>query len=147
VKFKIIYIGKIKNSNLFSEITNLRKRISRLEILELKEIKENNVKILQKKEFEEIKKHINKTEYNILLLESKNEFSTKEFYTFLEKNKEKKICFIITGPFGPNNDLKELVDFKLSLSKMTFTSQQAQYLLTEQLYRIECIKKNIPYTK
>ncbi len=146
MKFKIITIGKIKNKNLINEIQEIKKRINRIEIIELKEIKENNIKILQKKEFEIIKKTINKNDLNILLWEFGKEYSTIELYNKL-KNENKTISFIITGAFGPNTELKTLILNHLSLSKMTFTHEQAQYLLIEQIYRLECYEKNIKYNK
>ena len=145
-KIKIITIGKIKNKSLLDEINELRKRISKLEIIELKDIKDKNIEIIKKKEFELIKPLINPSNYNILLIENGEEFTTKGFYDKLKKE-EKEIVFIITGPFGPNNELRNLVNLKLSLSQMTFTHEQALYLLIEQIYRSNCFEKNINYNK
>ncbi len=145
-KIKILIIGKIRNKNLFNEINQLKKRINRLEIIELKEIKDKNIEIIQKKEFEIIKSHIKNSNYNILLTENGFEYTTLDFYKKL-KNIEKEIIFIISGPYGSNNELKKLVNLNLSLSKMIFTHEQALYLLVEQLYRSQCYNKNIPYTK
>lgn len=146
MKFKIISIGKIKNKSILSEINELKKRISRLEIIELKEIKDKNEEIIKRKEFELIKTKIKKDELNILLFEHTNQYSTKEFYEKF-KNETRTITFIVTGAFGGNNDLKNLIKNHLSLSKMTFTHEFAQLILIEQLYRFECFEKNIPYTK
>jgi len=146
MQFKIITIGKIKNKNLINEIDNLKKRINRLEIIELKEIKDNNIEIIKQKECELILNNIKKSDFNILLWEHGNEFNTKEFYNKIKKI-DRPICFIITGAYGPNEKLKEQVNMLFSLSKMTFTHEQAYYMLIEQLYRIECFEKNIPYTK
>lgn len=146
MSIKVIFVGKIKNKNLENEILELSKRISRFEIIYLKEIKEKNLNLLKKKEFEEIKLKIDKNSYTCLLLEEGEIFSTKNFYEFC-KNKDFNLTFIITGPFGPNQDLIQFVDKTISLSLMTFTSHQALYLLIEQIYRVDCYEKNIPYTK
>jgi 23S rRNA (pseudouridine1915-N3)-methyltransferase len=146
MKFKMISIGKIKNKNILSEIDELKKRISRIEHIELKEIKDNNIEIIKKKEFEIIKNTIKKDELNILLWEHAKEYSTKSFYDKF-KNQEQTITFIITGAFGGNEDLKNLISNQLSLSQMTFTHEIAQLMLIEQIYRLECFSKNIPYTK
>lgn len=146
MNFKIITIGKLKNKNLLQEINELKKRISRLEIIELKEIKDKNIEIIKKKEFDLISQNLKKSEFNILLWEHGKEFTTKDFYQKI-KNLSQNICFIITGAFGPSEELKKIVNLNLSLSQMTFTHEQALYLLIEQIYRIECFKKNIPYTK
>lgn len=145
--FKIFVIGKIKNKNLAFEIEELKKRINRLEIVELKEVKEkNNIELIKKKEFELFRTYISSNCYNVLLWEHGNEFSTFDFYKKLKKV-DKPVCFFITGAFGPSESLKERVDLNLSLSKMTFSHEQALYLLFEQLYRLNCIEKNIPYNK
>lgn len=146
MQFQIITIGKIKNKSLISEIDELKKRISRLEIIELKEVKEKSEVEIKRKEFELIKPYLNKSYFNILLLESGKEFDTKEFCNKL-KSIDRPINFIITGAFGPNDDLKKSCDLILSLSKMTFTHEQALYMLVEQVYRVQCFEKNIPYTK
>lgn len=146
MQFKIVTIGKLKNSNIEKEITELKKRISRLEIIELKEVKDKNIEIIKKKEAELILSLINNSYYNVLLWEFGSEFSTEQFYKKF-KNISKPIQFIITGAYGPSEELKSKVDFHLSLSKMTFTHEQAFYMLIEQLYRLECFEKNIPYTK
>lgn len=146
MKFRVLTIGKLKNKNLLNEVNELSKRVSKLEVVELKEVKEKNVEILKKKEFELIKPHLNSSFYNVLLWEFGEEFNTKDFYSKF-KNVNGTIQFIITGAFGPCEDLKNCVDFKLSLSKMTFTHEQAFYMLIEQIYRLECFRKGIDYTK
>ena len=143
---KILTIGKIKNSNLSDEINNLTKRISRLKIIELKEVKEKNIELLKKKEFELIKPHLKSSEFKILLWELGKEFKTKDFYEKI-KSIDQDITFIITGAYGPSEDLKKESNMNLSLSQMTFTHEQALYMLIEQLYRCECYKNNINYTK
>lgn len=143
----ILTIGKVKNSSLQKEILDLSKRISRFKLIELKEIKEKNIDVLKKKEFELIKPYIKNNVKTFLLWEYGDEFTTKEFYDFCFKKISGDILFIITGAYGPNDELKSIVDYKISLSKMTYTHEQALYMLVEQLYRVECINKNIPYNK
>ena len=54
---------------------------------------------------------------------------------------------LVTGAFGPSEELKRRTLFSLSLSEMTFTHEQALYMLVEQLYRVSCFEKGIDYTK
>ncbi|MCA9459304.1 MAG: 23S rRNA (pseudouridine(1915)-N(3))-methyltransferase RlmH [Nanoarchaeota archaeon] len=146
MKIKIICVGKVKNKNLITEIDDLIKRISRFEIVYLKEVKDKNIDIIKKKEFDLIKPYLQSSNFNVLLWEYGREFSTRDFYDKFVKI-DGTIVFIITGAYGPSEDLKKEVNMFLSLSKMTFTHEQALYMLTEQLYRVECFEKNIPYTK
>ncbi len=142
----LITVGKIKNQNLLNEIFEIKKRINRLNHIELKDIKGKNIEEIKNQEFKEIKNHIKNNCYNILLLEHGKMINTFEFYDKLKKIST-DVCFIITGPNGPNDELKNIVDETLSLSKMTFTHEMAQMLLIEQIYRVQCIEKNIPYNK
>ena len=151
-KIKIITIGKLKNKNLLSEINELKKRIPKLELVELKEIKQSNENILKKKEYELIKPHITGQEQNTYLMcEYGKQLTTFEFNDELKKlgqnNNGQVIQFIICGAFGPDEQLKNQLHKKLSLSKMIFTHEQALYMLVEQIYRYQCFDKNIPYTK
>jgi 23S rRNA (pseudouridine1915-N3)-methyltransferase len=152
MKYRIITIGKIKNKNLFEEINDLIKKIDRIEIIELKEIKEKNEELLKEKELKEFEKYLKlNNNYNIILTEQGKEFTTENFYKKIKEIENKNIeiiQFFIFGPFGPSKNInKYKIDLDLSLSKMTFTHKQALYLLIEQIYRVECFKKNIPYTK
>ena len=144
-QINIITIGKIKNSSLKKEIDELKKRISRLNFIEIKEIKNNNVEILKKKEEEEILKHINPQNKIYILHEHGKQFTTFEFSNLILKE-DKNIDFIITGAYGPSNNLIDKFT-TISLSPLTFTHEQAQYMLVEQIYRAQCVEKNIPYTK
>lgn len=147
-KIRVITIGKLKNKSLQNEIEDLKKRIPRFEILELKEIKDKNENIIKKKETEILKPYINENSYHSFLMwEYGNEFSTKDFSNKIKKINQ-PIQFLITGAFGPSEELKQLTkNSHLSLSKMTFTHEQALYMLVEQIYRHYCFEKGINYTK
>jgi len=143
---KIYTVGKLRNPNIKLEISELIKRISKIEIIELKEIKHKNIEIIKNKEAELFDKFIDKSNYNILLSENGKQLNTFEFSEKLNKL-SRNVCFFITGPYGISDKIKYKFDYIFSLSKMIFTHEQAQYLLIEQIYRHDCFNKNINYTK
>ena len=55
------------------------------------------------------------------------------------------IYFLIGGPDGLSNFVKEKADILVSLSNLTFPHQLAKIILTEQIYRSICIMNNHPY--
>lgn len=59
----------------------------------------------------------------------------------------KQVCYLIGGPDGHAQLVKERVDVLLSLSPMTFTHDMARLLLVEQLYRAYTIKAGEKYHK
>ena len=46
-----------------------------------------------------------------------------------------EITFIIGGAFGMDERVKKAADFRLSISKMTFTHRMMRVILIEQIYR------------
>ncbi|MBO7327502.1 MAG: 23S rRNA (pseudouridine(1915)-N(3))-methyltransferase RlmH [Lentisphaeria bacterium] len=70
----------------------------------------------------------------VALTEEGREFSTKEFSEYLGKV-DRRIVFIIGGPFGIADEVKKRADLLMALSKMTFTHEMARMIFLEQLYR------------
>ena len=70
----------------------------------------------------------------VVLTEEGKEFTTAEFAKFL-KRADRKLVFVIGGPFGLAPEVKQRAALLWSLSKLTFTHEMARFLFCEQLYR------------
>ena len=57
----------------------------------------------------------------------------------------RRITFIIGGAFGVDEALRTRADFVWSFSPLVFPHQIVRLLLTEQLYRAQCISAGHPY--
>ncbi len=137
--FKIICIGKIKEKYLQEAIEEYQKRISKYTKLEIIELPDYNYDIKKtiKEESDNIMKVLNKNDYNILLdingsLLSSVELSNKINNILINNS---NITFIIGGSFGVSDEIKSMVNYKLSFSKMTFPHQLFRVILLEQIYR------------
>lgn len=142
---KIICIGKIKESYLKEAIADYSKRINKYHKLEIVELLDSDIE----RERDLILKNINPRDYIVTLEIEGNtidsvEFSSKIDKTFITNN---IITFIIGGSCGLHDDVKELSNYKLSFSKMTFPHGLFRVILLEQIYRSFKILNNETYHK
>ena len=95
-----------------------------------------------------ILKNINKKDTVVLLDEKGKEYSSYELADLISTNmmdRTKNLTFVIGGAYGFSKKLKEIFNFKISLSKLTFPHDMARLFFCEQLYRSFTINNNIPY--
>lgn len=139
---KIICSGKIKENYLKDAIVEYSKRISKydkLEIIELPDYDYDLKKTLQK-EKENVIKNINLKDYNILLDLNGKSYTSLELADKLDKVRitNSNITFIIGGSYGVDEEIKKIVNERISFSKLTFPHQLFRVILLEQIYR--CFK-------
>ena len=149
---KIICLGKIKEKYFSDAIKEYEKRISKyiqLQIIELDDVGINDSKIVLKKEEEKILKVLNPKDYIITLEIEGNELSSIDFSKKIEETliKNSNITFIIGGSYGISDKIKNMSNYKLSFSKLTFPHQLFRVILLEQIFRAYKIINNEEYHK
>lgn len=149
---KIIAIGSIKEKYLKEAIAEYQKRLQKytsLEIIELKDESFDDIDKTLNKEAEKIKKHISEKDYIITLEIEGKQLDSVEFSKKLEniQLETSNITFIIGGSYGLSSEIKEMSNYHLSISKMTFPHQLFRVILLEQIYRAFKIKNNESYHK
>ena len=149
---KIICVGKIKEDYLKQAIEEYKKRLSKytkLEIIELQDINNNNINIILEKEKELILNKISEKDYVITLEIEGKELSSIELSNKIDNIllTNSNITFIIGGSYGLHEEIKLRSNFKLSFSKLTFPHQLFRVMLLEQIYRSYKILNNESYHK
>ena len=84
----------------------------------------------------------------IVLDEKGQELSSKTLAVFLNEKSVQgvgEMIFLIGGPDGHSDVIKNRADVLLSMSKLTFPHDLAMMILAETLYRASTINHNHPY--
>lgn len=143
---KIICVGKIKEKYLEELINDYQKRISKYHKIEIIEVKDDPN---YNKEIKGLMAKINSKEYNIALDSNGAEVTSVSFSEKIAKllMEYGNITFIIGGSLGLNEEIKNLVNEKISFSKLTFPHGLFRGILLEQIYRSFKIINNETYHK
>ena len=142
---KIICVGKIKESYIKEGILDYQKRISKYHKIEIIEVMDSNID----EEKDRTLKYIDKKDYLITLDIEGNNLSSLDLADKIDKTfiTNSNITFIIGGSNGIHKDIKELSNYSLSFSKLTFPHQLFRLILLEQIYRCFKILNNETYHK
>ena len=154
MKITLLAIGKTDNKELDKLIGQYTARIGHYLPFELKIIPdvkrsgkttEESQKLAEGKE---ILSELAPTDKLMLLDERGKSFSSREFASFLEGKmlqSERRLVFVIGGPYGFSPEVYARANEQLSLSKMTFSHQMVRLFITEQIYRAMTILRGEPY--
>ncbi len=148
---KIICVGKVKENYYREAIEEYLKRLSKytkVEVIELSDLNYDKEKTIRE-ESKLIIDKLNNNDYKILMdingeiLDSVG-FSKKLNDLMISNS---NITFIIGGSYGVSDELKRMVDYRLSFSILTFPHQLFRVVLLEQIYRCFKIINNEEYHK
>ena len=154
MKIVLLQTGKTTEKHIAEgvEIYSARiRKYSGFEIITLPDIKNTRNMPEQEQKLKEgrkIMESAGKDDFIVLLDEKGKEFRTIEFAEWMKKRlmlPGRRILFVIGGPRGFSDEVYNIADLKISLSKMTFPHQLVRLMFVEQLYRAFTIIKGEPY--
>jgi len=154
MKITLLLVGKTVNKDFVKLIDEYAGRVKHyigfeiVTIPELKNTKSLSAEQQKQAEGELILKQLQGGDHVVLLDEHGKEFRSIEFSEWVEKKMNtvnKRLVFIIGGPYGFSPAVYDAANEKISLSKMTFSHQMIRLVFTEQVYRACTIIKGEPY--
>ena len=154
MKTILLVVGRTVEQHYITAINDYIERTKRyisfdMEVIpELKNTKSLTEEQQKEKEGELICKFLQSGDVVVLLDENGKEFRSVEFASWMEKkmaNVNKRLIFIIGGPYGFSPKVYPTAHEKISMSKMTFSHQMIRLIFTEQLYRAMNILHGGPY--
>ena len=147
LQINILYVGNIKDKFYAEAVQEYEKRLSafcKIKNIELKEEKppENpsdaEITLVIKKEGDRLLEAMPKKGYKIALCVEGTQISSEDLAKKIESVTvagDSEITFIIGGAFGMDERVKKMANYRLSISKMTFTHRMMRVILAEQIYR------------
>ena len=119
----------------FDEINTIRRK------------KNESTSNLVKEESKKILTKIKSNESIIVLDEEGENFTTKELYLKLQlmSNVNSNLCFVIGGPDGISEELKQKSSMNWSLTNLTLPHGLAKIVFIEQIYRLWTLESHHPY--
>lgn len=154
MKISMLLVGRTVNKHLAELIDDYASRVKHYVgfditvIPELKNTKSISAEQQKQQEGELILRQLQQGDYVVLLDEHGKEMRSVEFSRYMEKKMQtvnKRLVFIIGGPYGFSPDVYAKSNDKLSLSQMTFSHQMIRLIFVEQLYRAMTIMRGEPY--
>jgi len=154
MKFVLLMTGKTDQTWLREGVAGYEKRISkyiRFEVVTLPDVKNPGNRSAEKVKEKEAEKMLAvlKSDDHVVLLDERGEsYSTIGLANYLRNSMQlpkKRIVFIIGGPWGFHQSIRDRADHVLSLSDLTFSHQVVRLLFAEQLYRVLSVIAGDPY--
>ena len=134
MKFTLLVVGKTVEKHYIAAINDYTERTKHytsfdIEVIpELKNTKSLSMEQQKEKEGELILKALQPGDVVVLLDEHGKEFRSIEFANWIERKMHtvnKRLVFIIGGPYGFSQAVYGAAQEKISLSKMTFSHQMS----------------------
>ncbi len=154
MKTTLLVVGRTVDPHYIAAIGDYVERVSHylsfsIEVIpELKSTKSLTAEQQKEKEGELILRSLRAGDVVVLLDEAGREFRSVEFADWMQRKLStvnKRLVFIIGGPYGFSPKVYAAAQEKISLSKMTFSHQMIRLIFVEQLYRAMSILNGSPY--
>jgi len=154
MKIQLLAVGKTTTPYIMAGIDNYVSRLKHYIPFEIRIVADmKNTRCLTEKqqcqaEGELIMDAVRSGDYVVLLDERGKEFSSREFAVFMEHRMStlsRNLVFVVGGPYGFSKDVYDRADYKISLSRMTFSHEMVRLFFVEQIYRAMTILRGEPY--
>lgn len=154
MKIKLVCIGGVSDATISRAIDNYAGRVGHywpFSIVNLPDVKTTKGMDQTRQKDLEAERFFNEIapgDYVVLFDEHGREFTSREFSDYIQEKAvrlPKNLIFLIGGPYGFGQKIRERADAKVSLSKMTFPHELVRLFAVEQFYRAGTIMRGEPY--
>lgn len=150
MKIQIIAVGKLKKGAIESLFSQYAKRIKRWK-LNVKEFAESQAQTADIRKIEEAEKILSQIKPNSIIValdERGTHLTSPQMAAFIAQQENASasyICFIIGGPDGLDETIRQQAKAVWALGRATWPHQLVRALMAEQIYRSQTIIDGHPY--
>jgi len=147
LRVRVLCLGRARNEFIRQGIDEYVKRIRPMCGLEVLEVRRPSRRRTGRgtRNLENELLTLSRGFFTVALDPSGEMLSTPELAEVFEQHSD--IAIIIGDPYGLPEELVRKCDLRLSLSRLTFTSELARLVIMEQIYRVLTIMAQHPYHK
>jgi 23S rRNA (pseudouridine1915-N3)-methyltransferase len=154
MKLVLLMTGKTDQAWIREGVAEYEKRISKytrfeqITLLDVKNPGNRSANKVKEKEAERMLSALRSDDHVVLLDEHGRSYSTTALAAYLRSAlllPKKRMVFVIGGPWGFHQSVRDRADHILSLSELTFSHQVVRLLFAEQLYRVLSVIAGDPY--
>jgi len=154
MKLVLLMTGKTDQAWIRDGVAEYEKRIfkyARFELVTLPDVKNpgnRSAATVKEKEAEKMLSAFKSDDHVVLLDEHGKSYSTTALAAYISGAMmlpKKRMVFVIGGPWGFHQSVRDRADHILSLSDLTFSHQVVRLLFAEQLYRVLSVIAGDPY--
>ncbi len=154
MQIELIVIGKTDSQEVAALVELYAKRVNRycrFAVTTLPDVRNTRHLTARQQctaEGDALLRQFGEEDYVVLLDEHGEEMRSVEFAAWLQKrlnSGQKRLVWVIGGPYGFSDAVHARADARVSLSHMTFSHQIVRAIFAEQLYRAFAILNNEPY--
>ena len=150
MKTTLLVVGRTVEQHYITAINDYIQRTKRYFTFDMEVIPElkNTKSLSMEVQKELILKALQPGDVVVLLDEHGKEMRSLEFAEYMKRKMNtvnKRLVFIIGGPYGFSEKVYQVAHEKISMSKMTFSHQMIRLIFVEQIYRAMTILNGGPY--
>src|SRR5689334_253939 len=155
MKLRFVWIGKTRRAPIKELVEEYLERLRHFAPVEVTELRDRNEigsdrRQIIEKEGEDILSRLSDGAFVVVLDERGREMDSFKLAKFIDQHRNsgtKQMAFVIGGPGGLSDAVRQRAGLVLALSRLTLTHELARVLLTEQVYRAFTIINDLPYQK
>jgi 23S rRNA (pseudouridine1915-N3)-methyltransferase len=149
MSLRILSVGKKSSGEYQQMMAEFEKRLDKRYAIDWQLIAPSGYDkdLARRAESDSLRQKLTSADFVVLCDERGSELTSEAFADKLERwsAMNRPLTFVVGGAYGVDDELRQRADFIWSLSPLVFPHELVRLIISEQLYRAQCIIAGHPY--